>query len=113
MEDARIGAALRAVRIRQGWRQADVARRAEVSRALVSVMERGHMDRVSLAAVRRVAQALGIRLDLAVRWRAGDLDRLLNAGHAALHEELARYVETLPDWLQARKSPSRSTASAV
>jgi transcriptional regulator with XRE-family HTH domain len=101
MEDARIGAALRAVRIRRGWRQADVASRAGVSRALVSVLECGHMDRASLAAVRRVAHALGIRLDLAVRWRAGDLDRLLNAGHAALHEELARYLGTLPDWPQA------------
>ncbi len=54
-----------------------------------------------MAVVRRVAQALGIRLDLVVRWRAGDLDRLLNAGHAALHEEIARYLGTLPDWLQA------------
>ncbi len=48
--------------------------------SLVSVLERGHVDGVTVATVRRVAQALGIRLDLMVRWRAGDLDRLLNAG---------------------------------
>ncbi len=101
MDDIRIGAALRAVRIRRGWRQADVATRAGVSRALISVLERGHLDRVTLSTVRRVAQALGTRLDLVVRWRAGDLDRLLNAGHAGLHEALARHLTTLPDWLQA------------
>jgi transcriptional regulator with XRE-family HTH domain len=78
-----------------------VAARAGVSRSLVSVLERGHLDGVTIAVVRRVAQALGIRLDLVVRWRAGDLDRLLNAGHAALHEEIARYLGSLPDWLQA------------
>ncbi|MDQ3407393.1 MAG: helix-turn-helix domain-containing protein [Chloroflexota bacterium] len=32
MDDARVGAALRAIRIRRGWRQADVATRAGVSR---------------------------------------------------------------------------------
>ncbi len=101
MDDARVGTAFRAIRIKRGWRQVDVATRAGVSRALVSMLERGHVDRVTVHVVRRVAQTLGIRLDLSVRWRGGDLDRLLNAGHAALHEELARYLGTLPDWLQA------------
>jgi len=101
MDDARVGAAFRAVRIARGWRQADVAARAGVSRALVSLMEREHLDRVALHVVRRVAKVLDIRLDVVARWRAGDLDRLLNAGHAALHEELARYIGGLPDWLQA------------
>jgi hypothetical protein len=32
-----------------------------------------------------------MRVDLVGRWRAGDLDRLLNAGHSALHESVARY----------------------
>ena len=44
MQDARLGAIFRAVRIRRGWRQIDVATRARVSRAEVSLIEQaGHM----------------------------------------------------------------------
>jgi hypothetical protein len=39
--------------------------------------------------LRRIAEALEMRVDVTVRWRAGELDRLLNARHSALHE-LAR-----------------------
>jgi transcriptional regulator with XRE-family HTH domain len=48
MTDDRVGASIRAVRIRRRWRQADVAERAGVSRAFVSLVERGHLDRASL-----------------------------------------------------------------
>lgn len=101
MDDARVGAAFRAVRIARGWRQADVDARAGISRALVSLLERGRLDRVALHVVRRLAKVLDIRVDMVTRWRGGDLDRLLSAGHAALHEELAGYIGGLPDWLQA------------
>jgi transcriptional regulator with XRE-family HTH domain len=45
MDDIRVGAAFRAVRIRRGWRQQDVADRAGVSRALISLIERGKSGR--------------------------------------------------------------------
>ena len=35
------------------------------------------------------------------RWRAGDLDRLLNAGHSSLHESVARAFRDLPAWISA------------
>ena len=36
------------------------------------------------------------------RWRAGDLDRLLNSRHSALHEQVARWFQTrYPAWLLA------------
>ena len=36
------------------------------------------------------------------RWRAGDLDRLLNRGHSALHESVARmFRDELPAWVLA------------
>ena len=98
MDDLRLGASVRAVRRRRGWRQADVARRAEVSRSLISLIERGHLDLISLRTLRRVAAVLDVRLDLQPRWRGGELDRLLNAGHSALHESVARYFVTLPGW---------------
>jgi hypothetical protein len=46
-----------------------------------------------------VAAALDVRVDVIARWRAGDLDRLLNAGHSALHDSVAAWFrEAFPDW---------------
>ena len=88
----RIGAALRAVRVRRRWHQSDVAARAGVSRATVSLAERGHLGRMPLETIRRVAQVLDVRLDLVARWRGGELHRLLSARHSALHESVAVYL---------------------
>jgi transcriptional regulator with XRE-family HTH domain len=97
-----VGAAIRAVRIRRGWRQQDLADAAGVSRSTISRLERGHLGPLSLDVLRRVAAALDIRLELIARWRAGDLDRLLNARHSALHELVARHFRRrLPDWVLA------------
>lgn len=68
---------------------------------VVSLIERGHLDQVSTKALRRVAAALEIKLDIVVRLPHGELDRLLNEGHAWLHEELAHLFVGLPGWLQA------------
>jgi transcriptional regulator with XRE-family HTH domain len=83
------GSVVRVVRIRRRWRQVDLARAAGVSQAMISRIERGHIRPLSLGVLLRVAEALEIRIDLVPRWRGGDLDRMLNAGHAALHERVA------------------------
>jgi transcriptional regulator with XRE-family HTH domain len=101
VNDLRVGAAFRAVRIRRGWRQSDVARRAGAAPGVVSLIERGHLDRVSLPALRRVAAALEIRLELVSHLRHGELDRLVNAGHAALHEAVASHLRAIPGWTHA------------
>jgi len=89
------------VRIRRGWRQSDLARRCGVSQATISRIERGHFAGFSLATIRRVAVVIDVRVDVIARWRAGDLDRLLNAGHSSLHESIARTFRDLPDWVVA------------
>lgn len=101
MDDQRVGAALRAVRIRRGWRQADVARRARVSASVVSLIERGHLNRVSFRALRAVAAAHEVLLTIGLRLPHGELDRILNADHAALHESVARYLADVPGWFHA------------
>ena len=101
MGDQRVGAAIRAVRMRRNWRQVDLARRARLSKSTISRAELGHFADLSLAAIRRIAAALDIRIEVRARWRAGDLDRLLNARHSALHEEVARYFAGLPGWVTA------------
>lgn len=101
MDDMRIGAAFRAVRIRRGWRQEDVAALAGVSRAFVSTVERGQLESTSLRMLRMLARALEIRLDVYPRWRGGELDRLLNARHAAMHESMATKFAGLSGWATA------------
>lgn len=101
MDDARVGAAFRAVRVRRGWRQVDVARRARAHVSTVSLIERGHLQGVSPRALRRIAGALEVRIEFTLRLPHGELERLLNEGHAAMHEALARHLSTLPGWLHA------------
>lgn len=99
MDDQRVGLALRSVRRRRGLRQVEVARLARVSQATVSRIERGHIGPLSTEALRAVCAVVDIRLDLVARWRAGDLDRLLNARHSALHESVARAFRLTPGWV--------------
>jgi transcriptional regulator with XRE-family HTH domain len=102
MDDQRFGSAIRAVRVRRGWTQQELARRSGVSRSTISRVERGHPGTFSLDTIRRVAAALDVRVDLVPRWRAGDLDRLLNARHSHLHELVARwFAKELPAWILA------------
>ena len=89
MDAVRIGLSLRALRIRLGWRQIDVARRVGVSHGSISNVERGRCDAVSVATLRRVAHALGADVDIRIRWRGAELDRLLDAGHVRLVSKVA------------------------
>lgn len=84
MDDGQVGRALRAVRTRRRWRQCDLGTRAMVSQQTVSLIERGHFDVVSLAAIRRVARELDVTVTFSARWRDGDLFQLLDADHADL-----------------------------
>ncbi len=102
MDDFRFGTAIRLVRQRRGWRQTDLAERSGVSQSAISRIERGHVGPQSIDSVRAVAAVLDVRVDLVARWRGGDLDRLLNRGHSALHESVARtFRNELPAWVLA------------
>lgn len=103
VDDARIGEAFRTLRVRRGWRQADVALRSGVPRDVVGRLEHGRLDRCPLGQVRSVALALGLRVDIVIRWPGGDLDRVLNAGHAALHEAIGRLLGNLDGWTFAQE----------
>jgi transcriptional regulator with XRE-family HTH domain len=62
--------------------QAELSVRARVTRNVVSAIERGRPEEVRLAEIERVVAALGASLDLRVRWRGEQLDRLLDEAHA-------------------------------
>lgn len=80
-------------------RQQDVAVRAGVHRATISLIERGHWEALSFRIVARVAAVLEMRLDVVARWRGGELDRLVNAGHSRMHEVVAEMFDGLPEWI--------------
>jgi transcriptional regulator with XRE-family HTH domain len=90
MNFERLGRICRLVRVRQRMTQAMVAARAGVTRATVSHVERGRAGAVRLDALEAIMSALGARIDLRVMWRGPELDRLLDAGHAALAGAIKR-----------------------
>lgn len=107
MDDVRLGRAFRAVRIRRGWRQRDVADRAGVHRSTISLIERGRCAQLTHDVLRRVGTALEIRVSVHASWRGGDLDRLINADHSALHEVVAQLFDRLPGWVRQPQPMAR------
>lgn len=98
MEDQRIGSALRALRLRRHLRQVDVAVAAGIPRGVVMRIEAGRLDDVSFGHLRRMARALGAGFEGLIRWHGADLDRLVNRGHALMHEAMFRWLRETGDW---------------
>ena len=90
MDLRRVSRAVRALRMRRGWRQADLAREARLSRSIVGRIERGEHDGLTIDAVVAVAEALGATVQLELRWQGEGLDRLLDEGHATLVDRVVR-----------------------
>ena len=99
MDDQRIGASLRALRLRRHLRQEDVSVTADIPRGVAIRIEAGRLDHVRFGDIRRYARALGARFDGSVLWQGSDLDRMLNRGHARLHEAMAKWLTELGGWL--------------
>jgi transcriptional regulator with XRE-family HTH domain len=95
MQAIRFGRILRALRRRRGWRQLDLAARARCSQQSISRLERGDLVGASLGTIQRVLAALEADVDLAIRWRGGTIDRLVDAGHARLVDAVTRRLARL------------------
>jgi transcriptional regulator with XRE-family HTH domain len=95
MDDRKVGLIIRALRRRRGWRQIDLARRADVPQSVVSEIERGHLDAKQVRTVRRLLNALDADVRLEVRWRGGEADRLIDEDHARLGGTVAQRLERL------------------
>ena len=72
---------------------------ADIPRIVVMRIEAGRLERVRFGDIRRYAAVLGARFDGAVLWQGTDLDRMLNRGHARLHEAMARWLAAVGGWL--------------
>jgi hypothetical protein len=62
-------------------------------------VEPGRLDKVAFGSIRRLALALDGRFEGQILWRGDQLDRLLNKGHARMHEAMARWLGDLGGWL--------------
>jgi HTH-type transcriptional regulator / antitoxin HipB len=82
MDRWRFGRAIRALRLRLGLRQVDLAARAGLSRGVIGRIERGEIQRIAWADLVAVCEVLGARLELDLRWRGEGLDRLIDERHA-------------------------------
>jgi transcriptional regulator with XRE-family HTH domain len=87
-----VGRAVVFLRRRSGLRQVDLGTRAGVSRESVSRIERGRLGVVTIDTLTSVASALGASLNVELRWRGEQLDRLMDASHAAVQEAVVRQV---------------------
>jgi transcriptional regulator with XRE-family HTH domain len=90
----RVGRSLRAIRIRLGLRQADVAERAGVSRSFVSKLECGQSHSTDVDLIEAVCRAVGADLDVRVRWRGEGLDRLLDEAHATVVDRVVALLRS-------------------
>jgi transcriptional regulator with XRE-family HTH domain len=98
MDVVRLGTVCRALRINRRWRQVDLAAKAGVTRSAVSRLERGKAGELDVDVVFRIVTTLGGRLQFSLTYQGGELDRLLNARHSALHEAVARLFHRLSGW---------------
>ncbi|MEI7743418.1 MAG: helix-turn-helix domain-containing protein, partial [Chloroflexota bacterium] len=94
MGAVRFGLAVRALRRHHGWSQEQVAEKAGISQAAVSRAERGEAWSLTHRALVEIVEALGARATLRVQWHGEELDRLLDAAHAGLVEEVIRILVT-------------------
>jgi len=85
VDDAAVGRALRAIRVARRRSQVQVADKAQVSRQLVGRVESGMIAKVDVGTVRAIAAALDATFDPVVRWHGGDMGRLINSRHSAMH----------------------------
>ena len=98
MDPVRFGLAIRALRRRRGWTQAELARRARRSRSAVSRVERGQGDSLSVRALTNLCAALGARVSVRALWQGEELDRLLDGDHARLVEWIVARL-TAAGWI--------------
>jgi transcriptional regulator with XRE-family HTH domain len=98
VDDLAFGAVVRAVRTRRKLSQQALAELAGVSHGTISLIERGHSEKLSLAVLRRIAGSLEVRVDLNARWRGGELERLLSRRHSLLAERVAAFLTSFPGW---------------
>lgn len=92
MDERRVGRSLHVLRRARRISQAEVAARAGTSQASVSAIERGHWASMSCRTLARVFDVLEADVDVLVRYRSGEIDRLLDEGHSRIVSGVAQML---------------------
>lgn len=79
-----VSRALQALRKRRGWRQAELGRRAGLSRDFVHRAENDRLSGMTIGSLDRLVTAAGGTLVIEVRWRGAELDQLIDRMHARI-----------------------------
>src|SRR6266850_257682 len=95
MDGIRFGRHFRALRVRLERRQSDVSADSGLSRSLIAAIDRGQIDGVTVGSLVRAARALGADVDIRLRWRGEQLDRLLDEAHAAVVDAMVARLTRL------------------
>ncbi|MBA2380473.1 MAG: helix-turn-helix domain-containing protein [Chloroflexi bacterium] len=94
-----LGVTIKQMRLRIGWTQRELARRADVSQALVSAIENGRLPTLTFATAARLIEVMGGRLIIdATQPFLADRERQRDAGHARCETYAARRLE-VDGWL--------------
>ncbi len=93
MDVVRFGLSIRALRRRRGWTQQRLADHVHASRSVIVRIEGGRADRVPVHTLVAVATALGATLSIRLTWHGEALDRLLDAGHAAIVDRVLAILQ--------------------
>lgn len=100
MDGVTFGRGLKALRIRKRLRQDDLADASDVSRGVIARIEASGAANVTVATLEQVAAPLGARVVCRLSWNGEGLDRLLDADHAGIVEQIVRLLSTA-GWLVA------------
>ncbi|HEX5824681.1 MAG TPA: helix-turn-helix transcriptional regulator [Candidatus Limnocylindrales bacterium] len=95
MDGTRFGRQFRALRVRLERRQSDVSADSGLSRSLIASVDRGQIEGITIGSLVRAAHALGADLDVRLRWRGEQLDRLLDEAHSALVDAMVARLKRL------------------
>jgi transcriptional regulator with XRE-family HTH domain len=85
-----LGHSFRALRLNKRWRQIDLSETCGISASVISRIERGRLNSVTIRTLRKIAEALDATLEIRLRWNGEGLDRLLDQAHAGLVEQLVQ-----------------------
>ena len=99
MDGIRFGRHFRALRVRLERRQSDVSADSGLSRSLIASIDRGQIDGVTIGSLVRAAHALGAEVDVRLRWRGEQLDRLLDEAHAAVVDAMVARLQRQVGWV--------------
>ncbi len=92
VDDRRAGWLIRRIRQHLRLRQVDLGIKSGVSQQRISAIELGNLGEVPLRTIRAVVEPMGGSVELLIRWKGGDLDRLADEGHAAVVGAVARWL---------------------